>query len=92
VLGANNIQVSGTSVGVPVDSSGLGASLTGVSSVGSAASSAAETAVDPSGGKKTGGEESLADSALSWLDVFVVGLGDETCDPKDLECVRRQQK
>ncbi len=46
VLGADNIQVSGVAVGVPVDTGGLGASLAGVSSVGSAASAAADAAVD----------------------------------------------
>jgi hypothetical protein len=29
---------------------------------------------------------------MSWLDVFVIGLGEEQCDPKDVECLRRQKK
>jgi hypothetical protein len=91
VLGANNIQVSGTSVGVPVDASGLGASLSGVSSVSSAASNAAATAVEPGSGAGSQ-QDSLADTALSWLDVFVVGLGEEQCDPKDVECLKRQKQ
>ena len=93
VLGANNIQVSGTAVGVPVDASGLGASLTGVSSVASAATAAAETAVEPGAGAEgSTADDDLGGQALSWLDVFVVGLGEEQCDPKDVECLRRQKK
>jgi filamentous hemagglutinin family protein len=91
VLGATNIQVSGAAVGVPVDSSGLGASLTGVSSVSGAASSAAEASVQ-TGSQNAQDSQSIGDEALSWLDVFVVGLGEESCDPKDMECVRRQKQ
>lgn len=89
VLGADNIQVSGVSVGVPVDAGGLGASLAGVSSVASSASNAATMAVD-GGTKDQQPAASLADAALSWLEVFVVGLGDEQCDQKDTECLKRQ--
>ncbi len=92
VIGTDNIQFGGVAVGVPVDAGGLGASLAGPASAAGSASSAATTALD-SGGKGAGEGEPLAgDDALSWLDVFVVGLGDESCDPKDLECLRRQKK
>ncbi|HEX5690800.1 MAG TPA: filamentous hemagglutinin family protein, partial [Roseiflexaceae bacterium] len=89
VLGADNIQVSGVSVGVPVDAGGLGASLAGVSSVASSASSAATTLVDTGADKK---EEAspLAETALSWLEVFVVGLGEDGCAQNDTECLKRQ--
>jgi hypothetical protein len=33
----------------------------------------------------------LAQAALSWLDVFVTGLGEENCKPDDLACLKRQQ-
>jgi hypothetical protein len=33
----------------------------------------------------------LAQNALSWLDVFVTGLGEENCKPDDTECLRRQK-
>ena len=89
VLGADNIQVSGVAVGVPVDAGGLGASLAGVSSVASSASNAATMAVD-SGAQDKQPAASLADAALSWLEVFVVGLGEEQCDQKDTECLKRQ--
>ncbi|MBB6091234.1 filamentous hemagglutinin family protein [Povalibacter uvarum] len=89
VLGADNIQVSGVSVGVPVDTGGIGASLAAVSSVGSSASSAATTAVE---GERAQEEApaTLADTALSWLEVFVVGLGEEGCRQDDVECLKRQ--
>jgi hypothetical protein len=91
VLGADNIQVSGTAVGVPVDTGGLGASLAAVSSVASSASSAATDAV-ATGPRGEESEAPLAESALSWLDVFVVGFGEEVCAPDDIECIKRNQK
>jgi hypothetical protein len=33
----------------------------------------------------------LAQNALSWLDVFVTGLGEENCKPDDIECLKRQK-
>lgn len=89
VLGRDNIQVSGVAVGVPVDAGGLGASLAGASAVASSASNAATMAVD-SGAKDQEPAASLANAALSWLEVFVVGLGEEQCDQKDTECLKRQ--
>jgi hypothetical protein len=90
VLGRDNIQVSGVSVGVPVDSGGLGASLAGASSVASSASNTAAMAVDASGGKQDE-KAPIASDALSWLDVFVTGLGEENCKPDDTECLKRQK-
>jgi filamentous hemagglutinin len=91
VLGADNISVGGIAVGVPVDAGGLGASLAGASSVASSASSAAQMAID-SGGGDAQEDAPLADAALSWLEVFVVGLGDEGCRQDDLECLKRQRQ
>jgi hypothetical protein len=88
VLGADNISVSGVAVGVPVDTGGLGASLAGVSSSASSTANAATAAVES--GAKDEQKSSIADAALSWLDVFVVGLGEEGCKPDDLECLKRQ--
>jgi len=28
---------------------------------------------------------------MSWLDVFVTGLGEENCPPEDQECLKRQK-
>lgn len=90
VLGADNIEVGGVAVGVPVDTGGLGTSLAGVSATASSASNAA----DMSGESGSGSEQqqaSLADTALSWLEVFVVGLGEEGCKQDDMECLKRQK-
>jgi len=91
VVGLDNIQVGGSSTGVPSDVSSLGASLSGVSAVASSASA--------SSSKGALGEEAnsqpaapLAASAISWLDVFVEGFGEEACKPNDAECLKRNTK
>jgi filamentous hemagglutinin len=89
VLGADNIQVSGVSVGTQVDPGGLGASLAGVSAAASSATNSATTSVE--GGRQDKQETTLADTALSWLEVFVVGLGEEDCRQTDVECLKRQK-
>jgi len=78
VLGADNIDVSGISIGVPVDTA-VAAGLTSVSAVGSSATRSAEAAVTSSREESTD-DAPLADSALGWLDVFVLGFGE--CDPE----------
>jgi filamentous hemagglutinin family protein len=90
VIGASNISVSGTSVGVPVDTGGLGAALAGASSAAAGASNAAQDTVGDSGRDKPKASP-IADTALNWLEAFVVGLGEENCKPDDLECLKRQQ-
>ena len=76
VIGADNIDVGGVSVGVPTDNSGLGASLTGVSDTGaSAAKSAQELTKDTT--SEDSSEEGLGETALAWLEVFVLGFGEE---------------
>jgi hypothetical protein len=32
----------------------------------------------------------LASTALNWLDVLVLGLGEDQCKTDDLECIKRQ--
>ena len=88
VLGANNITVSGTSVGVPVTVTGLGANLASASTAGSAATSSGESSLGESDRKE---KAPLASTALGWLDVFVLGLGEEQCKTDDLECIKRQK-
>jgi filamentous hemagglutinin len=79
VLGADNIQVSGVAIGTPVDTGGLGASLASVSAVASSASNSATDLVDSGEGKEQQAA-SLGDTALTWLEVFVVGLGEDTAE------------
>ena len=89
VLGRDNITVSGVSVGVPVESAGLGASVAGSSSVASSSTNVGAAAVE-SGANQTATPS--AESAMSWLDIFLVGLGEENCKPDDAECLNRQKK
>jgi hypothetical protein len=90
VLGADNITVSGVAVGVPVDTGGFAAALTGVSAVASSAANSAEQAVTPSR-QQTESETPLAAQALGFLDIFVTGFG-ESCDPKDASCAKDKQQ
>jgi filamentous hemagglutinin len=87
VLGASNITVSGTSVGVPVAVTGLGAAFAGASSTAGATSNVAESF---NAANAASGGTPVADAAISWLDVFVTGLGEEDCKPDDIECLKRQ--
>ena len=89
VVGLDNIQVGGVSTGVPAETSGLGASLASVSAAASSSSSAATSAVEEDGAAQDA-QASLAQTALSWLEVFVVGLGEENCKQDDVDCLKRQ--
>jgi hypothetical protein len=90
VIGVLNINFGGAATGVPSDLSGLGASLSGVSSVASSAtsSSTSSTVAESNAQKETA---PLAQTALSWLEVFVTGLGEENCKQDDVECLKRQK-
>jgi hypothetical protein len=90
VLGRDNITVSGVAVGLPVDTSGLGAGLTGASSAASSATNAGILGVNPASAAEKAAAP-LAETALNWLDVFVTGLGEENCKPDDNECLKRQK-
>ena len=90
VIGVENINFGGTSTGVPPELSGLGASLAGASAAVSATTtSSTSAAVTEANAAKENAP--LANSALSWLDVFVTGLGEENCKPDDIECLKRQK-
>jgi filamentous hemagglutinin len=90
VIGALNINFGGTASGVPSDLSGLAASLSGVSSVASSATtSGAASAESAAAASKE--VAPLAQTALSWLEVFVTGLGEENCKQDDIECLKRQK-
>jgi filamentous hemagglutinin len=90
VIGASNINFGGSASGVPAAISSIGASLSAASSSGSGASNAAANSVAGNAAEKEAAAP-LAQNALSWLDVFVTGLGEENCDPKDIECLKRQK-
>jgi hypothetical protein len=90
VVGLDNIQFGGTSTGVPSQVSNIGASLSGASSAASGASNASTSSVAGNAAEKEAAAP-LAQTALSWLDVFVTGLGEENCKPDDIECLKRQK-
>lgn len=92
VLGLDNIQVGGTSTGVPAQVSSLGASLLGASNAGSSTTQSATESATAANDAAKQGAAPLADAALGWLEVFVTGLGEENCRPDDIECLKRQKK
>jgi hypothetical protein len=90
VIGVDNINFGGTATGVPSDVSSLGATLSGASAVGAGTTNSSTNAAQEGAGaaKETA---PIAQAALSWLDVFVTGLGEENCKPDDLDCLKRQK-
>jgi filamentous hemagglutinin family protein len=90
VLGVGNINFGGTATGVPAQVSSVSASLSGASNAASGASNTATTSVGSDKSEKETAAP-LAQSALSFLDVFVTGLGEENCKPDDIECLKRQK-
>jgi hypothetical protein len=62
-----------------------------VSNVASSSSNAAGAAVTEQSTKDNGASP-LASSAISWLDVFVEGFGEESCKASDAECLKRSRK
>lgn len=89
VLNAQNISVGGVAVGVPPEVSGIAASLSGATN---AASSTTNASTSVASQETTAAQTApIAESALSWLDVFVIGLGEENCAPADIDCLKRQK-
>ena len=89
VLGTNNITVTGSEVGVPVAVTGTGASVVGASSSAGGALSSAQTNL----AQQTNSQQEAPKAAaeLRWLDVFVLGFGEQTCSANDIECLKRQK-
>jgi hypothetical protein len=83
VIGLDNIQFGGTSVGVPSAISNIGAALSGASSAASSTTNATTATAAGATADRQG--------ALAWLDVFVTGLGEENCKPDDIACLKRQK-
>jgi filamentous hemagglutinin family protein len=90
VIGVSNINFGGTATGVPAEISATGAALSGASAAASGATNAATAAVTSAAAEKEAAAP-LSDAALSWLDVFVTGLGEENCKPDDIDCLKRQK-
>ena len=78
VIGAEDIDVGGIAMGVPVGDVNIGAALTGLSSVTSnAARDAEESMASNIGNSAEASATPLSDEALSYLEVVVIGLGEE---------------
>jgi hypothetical protein len=90
VIGISNINFGGTATGVPAQISSIGASLSGASAAAGSASNASTASAANAAAEKEGAAP-LSQAALSWLDVFVTGLGEENCKPDDVECLKRQK-
>lgn len=91
VIGLDNIQFGGTATGVPAQVSDIGVSLSGAASLASSATNSAASSSEEEA-RKNAAAAPQAQAAVSWLDVFVIGLGEENCGPQDLECLKRQKK
>jgi hypothetical protein len=93
VIGLDNIQFGGTATGVPAQVSDIGVSLSGAANVAGGATNSATNSSQDEAARRAAETAAtpLAQEALSWLDVFVTGLGEEDCRPDDLDCLRRQK-
>jgi hypothetical protein len=89
VLGVSNINFGGTSAGVPSDVSNLGATLSGASSAAAGTSSSSTNSAQQVATKEA--VAPIAQAQLSWLEVFVTGLGEDNCKPDDIECLKKQK-
>jgi filamentous hemagglutinin family protein len=90
VTGASNINFGGTATGVPAVVSNISASLTGASNAAGSVANSATSGAEEAGGNREASAP-LAQAAISWLEVFVTGLGEEDCRPDDMDCLRRQK-
>jgi filamentous hemagglutinin len=90
VTGASNINFGGTATGVPPAVANVTASVSSAASSASATSNAASALENSAANSNEAAP--LAQTAISWLDVFVTGLGEENCKPEDTDCLNRQKK
>ncbi|MES1195338.1 MAG: filamentous hemagglutinin family protein [Steroidobacter sp.] len=91
VQGAENINFCGQASGVPAATSGVGVSLAGASQTGGSNDKNVDKSIDESTRGSKEEKSSIAQAALSWLEVFVTGLGEENCKQDDVECLKRQK-
>ncbi len=88
VVGASNINFGGTATGVPAAVSSVTAAVSGAAG---AAAGATTSAASMSGSGSNQAPAPIAQAAMSWLDVFISGMGMDNCKPEDLECLKRQK-
>ncbi len=81
VIGSDNIDVGGVAVGIPsVDTSSLSSSLSGVAAAG--ATKSAEQNASDSAGASDKSTTPIADAAVSFLEVEVLGFGEDDEEEK----------
>jgi hypothetical protein len=90
VIGVSNINFGGTATGVPALVSNLGATLSGASNAAAGTTSSSTNSAQEEAAKQAAAAP-IAQAQLSWLDVFVTGLGEDNCKPDDLECLKKQK-
>jgi hypothetical protein len=88
VLGTNNITASGSEVGVPITAPGLGGSFANAAAAAGATTTTAQQAAQQGGSGQS--NTPATEAALSFLQVFVTGLGEANCSPDDLQCLQRE--
>ena len=91
VIGAENINFAGAATGVPAATSGIAVSLAGAASIGGSSDNSSAKSDDERSKRDEEQKAPVAQAALSWLEVFVLGLGEENCKQDDLDCLKRQQ-
>jgi hypothetical protein len=91
VLGLDNIQFGGQATGVPAQVSDIGATLSGAANVASSSTNSGVANASQDEARQAEASAPLAQAAISWLDVFVTGLGEENCRPDDMDCLKRQK-
>ncbi len=92
VVGVSNINFGGQATGVPAQVSDIGVSLSGASNVAAGSTNSASSSAQDEARRAEEAAAPLAQAVISWLDVFVTGLGEENCKPDDMECLRRQKQ
>jgi len=90
VIGVSNINFGGTATGVPSEVSNLGATLSGASNAAAGTTNSSTNSAQEEAAKQAAAAP-IAQAQLSWLDVFVTGLGEDNCKPDDLECLKKQK-
>jgi hypothetical protein len=91
VVGAENINFGGQASGVPAATSGAGVALAGASQTGGSGDKSVDKSTDENSRANKESKAPIAQAALSWLEVFVTGLGEENCKQDDVECLKRQK-
>jgi len=88
VTNVANINYGGTATGVPALVNNVTAQVQGAAQTGTTA----QTSETESLLNQNKEPAPLAGAAISWLEVFVSGLGEENCKPEDTECLQRQKR